>query len=198
VTPYEYVKDLFKASKPALAAGKQMHTATSTVLTLLVATLAALGISSPELSIDSILRMVAFIGAFWFAFTFIFVAPYRLLDADRATIKELREKLADKTEKTRISQLLSTQMMKGRDFMAQCTNPEARGTIQEAHVKAWLEETQSLVRKELGHVYFALYETPDGTGPLELFEEKSLNITWNGLRYRVANLRRMIEEFSRP
>jgi hypothetical protein len=194
MNPWQYIKDLSKASKPSWEAGEHMHTALSSIGTLLVAALAAAGITKGHIDLD----FVGWIVGIYFLVTFIFIAPYRLLDADRKTIGELREKIADKANRARIASLLAAQMMKGRDLMSQCTNPERRGPIRDENVNAWLAETQTVVRKELGHVYFALHETPNGTGPVDQFEDRALNITWNGLRYRVTNLRNMIEEFNKP
>jgi hypothetical protein len=198
MTPLEYVRDLFTASKPHWEAGKQMHTAFSSAFTLLIAALAAFGIGSGLDSLRAIAETLTLMVAFWFGLTLIFIAPYRLLDAARKEIQELKDRLADKSNKKRIALLLSTQMVKGRDFMAQLTNPETRGELQNPHVDAWSVDTESLLRKELGPVYFALYVTPDGGAPIELLDDKGKNITWNGLRFRVNNLRNMILEFSRP
>lgn len=90
----------------------------------------------------------------------------------------------------------SVQMMKGRDLMARLTNPDpAKGGIPpDEEINSWLSQTATLVRKHLGAVSFAMYDTPDGGAPVAHLENAAHNISWNGLRFRVQNLRTIIDE----
>jgi hypothetical protein len=109
-------------------------------------------------------------------------------------IAELEGKLLDKTNRRRVAEQLSICMMEGRNLMARYTNPIRAPKPSDEEVTAWQEKTGSVVSKELGTVHYALYETPDGAAPVQVIADHLNNITWNGIKFRVQNLKKIIDE----
>jgi len=112
--------------------------------------------------------------------------------------KSLEEQVANRRDANKICEQLSIQMMQGKHLMAKCTYPERLGRPTEDEINSWQSKTDTIVRKELGSVYFALYDTPDMNPPIHHSDDSVLNSSWNGIRFRVANLKKIVEELNTP
>ena len=125
--------------------------------------------------------------------------PNNLYAKAQASIGELNKKLSDKRDRRRIAELLAIQMMRGCALMAKCTNADIRGRITEEECDIWKAETENVIRRELDPIQYSMYETPGGGPPSnQIPNDDFLNRTWNGLNFRVNNLRKLVEEFNAP
>jgi hypothetical protein len=119
------------------------------------------------------------------------LAPYWLYNEQKLRADQLEARLADKRNRNQIAKLLSVAMMEGRDLMARYTDRPPAPADKEPD--DWLRRTETLIRKELGPIHFARFNTPDDP-PVQQVEDPSHNRAWNGIRYRVLNLKKFIEE----
>lgn len=111
-------------------------------------------------------------------------------------IAALEGKRKTQADLKKLCEQLSIHMMRGRDLMARCSEAHREPRPTDNEIDVWHHDTRSFIVKELGSVYFARLETPD-VPPINQIADARLNMLWNGLRYRVLNLRKFVEELSK-
>jgi hypothetical protein len=127
----------------------------------------------------------------------IFEASFRTHGRELAKNKELQSKLTTRRDNKAISDQLSVQMMQGKTLMGRITTPGLQPPTEE-EVTAWQTKTHSIVRREFDANKFAWFDTPDSEPPTKVVEDVMLNIWWNGIKFRLTNLKKLVEELSKP
>jgi hypothetical protein len=124
-------------------------------------------------------------------------APAQIHEEQCEKINGLTSALADKRDKERAIKRLASSARQGTVLMSKCTNPEMRTTDErlKSEVESWLATTRDTIRDELDEAQVELFDTPSNMDPInQIPDNQWLNQTWNGMRYRVVNLRALIEE----
>ena len=137
------------------------------------------------------------VGALAVLCIWIFEASFRTHSREISKNKALESKLTVRRNNKTISEQLSVQMMQCKTLMGRITTPGLQPRTEE-EVTAWQSTTQSIIRREFDPAVFAIFDTPDGEPPTKIVEDKILNVWWNGMKFRLTNLKKLVEELNKP